>query len=128
MVTQVVHLGGTMGLGPASVLEEILELRFENGMNEFSLHGEDDYPYLSLMVRQGQAYLHFFPEEGHPGFHSVGDDDHRGTESVAFPLGTLRETVEVPLRSVISTEQAIQAAIAFARTGELPAQVQWDEL
>lgn len=120
------HFGGEVDVTDAAALDDILGLRFCDGVNEYWLCGEGRYPLLAILVRGAVACLHFFPAEGHPGFVSVGDGAPGGKR--VFYTNTPTEEIEVDSSAVVPFDQARQAAHAFFRSRVIPGSVHWDEL
>ena len=103
-----------------------LKMRDSEGDAEFILYREDiENQCLSMCVAGNQWYLYFFPEDVSVcGFQSLGDDrDNRGITHM--PAGS---NIEVSNYTLLTSEAALNAAVEFMETGEMPLCVEWDEV
>lgn len=103
-----------------------------DGVNEFLIAQErNSYPYFILLVNGLYANVSFIPSEESAGFQAFSDDtemDLDPEESTIFYTNTPTEEIEIYNDYVIPKSLAMQIAIEFVKTGDLPDCVEWDEL
>lgn len=122
------HFLGKTECNTCEELEQVLELRTEKGVNEFTLELETYYPYLIMHVNKDYAYVHYFWDDG-PGSASMdesnGLDEYGYTE---FYLGDECTELLRPNFQVVSFAKAKSAALEFFKTKSRPTNIEWMEL
>ena len=122
------HFLGKTECNTYEELVQILELKNENGVNEFTLELETCYPYLIMHVNKDYAYVHYFGDDG-PGSASMdesnGLDEYGNTE---FYLGDKYTKLLRPNYQVVSFAKAKSAALEFLKTKSRPTNIEWMEL
>jgi len=83
---------------------------------------EGGYPCLSILVNGERAFVNYFAEEGGDMAASLGDEEAEG--SVKFCGGRH----EVAAYQVIPASSAMECALAFFQSQELPDCMDWEEL
>jgi len=125
---RIAHFGGVCFCHTLEDLISILQVRFNDSVNEFwIMDDEADNPCLAILVNKDIANVTFFPFAGHPGLQSQGDAISEEGFSV-FYTNTPEEEIEVSNDLVISFEQAEQAAEEFFLTNNKPACINWLDL
>jgi hypothetical protein len=109
-------------------LETILMRRHGSGYNSFWLsRGDEEYPTLSLLVKDGLATLNYVPEENDAGFRSGGNlADLKAGEMTTFSINSNRADDVVVLNdAVLPFSAALQAAKEFFASRALPQSIEW---
>jgi hypothetical protein len=108
----------------------VLTQRQVEGANEFWLsHGNQRYPAISLLVKDGLAALHFFRKEYDAGLRSAGNlADLESGATTTFCLTIAGDEVEVLNDAVMPFAVALTVAREFLASNELPQSVEWLEL
>lgn len=111
-------------------LYDIMRKQTNNGVNEFWISIDDEYPALCVLTNGIYAYVHYFKEEGEPGMRVIpADDNGLDKEGVSiFYTNTDSEEITVENSSVIDIEKAIEIVIEFFNTHKLPMCILWEEL
>ena len=112
-------------------IADALSKRRPGEANEFWLsHGEERFPAICVFVRRDVASLIFFPREGHPGFTPSGNPLGlpAGGSQVFLTGVSGKEELKVPNEAVIPFDRAVDVAVEFAKTQELPKSIRWFEL
>lgn len=112
-------------------LEAILMRRHDNSASSFWLaHGVEEYPVLSLLVKDDLATLNFMPKEFDAGFASVGSKTALTPgDTTIFPISNNRADDVVVLNdAVLPFSIALQAAREFFFTKDLPKSLEWKQL
>lgn len=128
---KVVDIDSTYEVNDTHDLECILLRRCDGGFNSFWLsHDAEDYPTLSLLVKNDLATLNYVPEEFDAGFFSVGGKMVLGPPGMTtFSISKSRaDDVAVLNSAVISFCSALQAAKDFFISNALPQSVRWQRL
>ena len=81
------------------------------------------YPCMNLVIKGDASYLCFFSGQDHICYISQNGQKVEGTILIHE-----EEQMEVPLDTIISTSEAIEAARKFFQSKNLPKCVQWLEL
>ena len=112
-------------------VEAILRQRFDSDANAFSLsHNDEDFPMLSVLVKDKLATLNFLERSDEPGFVPTGNAlGLNPNENTVFRASRDRaDDVEVQNDAVVSFLAALEAAKEFFVTKDLPKCVEWFEL
>lgn len=125
------HFLGKTKCNTCEELEQILELKTEKGVNEFTIELDDCccYPYLIVHVNKDYAHVHYFDSDDDVGSASMGENnglDEYG--DMEFYLGDEYTKMLVPDYQVISFAQAKSTALEFFKTKTRPANIEWEEL
>jgi len=108
-----------------SEMREVLAWRDRDGDAEFTLGtSTSQYPYMILSVADERWYLHCFLDDDKAGFHSLGEDRQSEGET-HMPAGC---DIWVPKRALVDGTIALEAAIEFLQTEQLPTCLEWFEL
>ena len=107
--------------------ELFLSRRHGNGVNAFWLsHGNEQYPYMIILVKDGLASLHYFPRDADPGMRSSdGSSDPDSFGMTTFYLNSPSEKLDVINDSIVPFELAVEAAKQFSKSREAPSAVRW---
>lgn len=83
---------------------------------------EGGYPCLSILLKGEQAVVNYFAEEG--GDMAVSFGDENAEETVEFCGGQY----EIASYQVIPSSDALECALAFFHSQEIPDCIDWEEL
>ncbi|WP_277408695.1 Imm1 family immunity protein [Lacrimispora xylanisolvens] len=123
------HFEGKNECNSLDNIEDILTQRTHKGVNEFIIHGEQEFPYMVVLVNNNYAYLHFYKEDDDPGFRSIGGDtDLENDGDSIFYTNTDNEEVSIENVSVVPFSNALTAVKQFFETRDMPKCIEWDEL
>lgn len=127
---EVWDFNGTHTVHDSSELEEIMQTRSDEGLNEFCLsHEGSDHPLLLISVKGDLAAIHYFPRDGHAGFASIGGGLGLGPRGMtSFATGSPVNAIEITNDAVIPFSTALAVAKEFLRSRELPRSIKWLEL
>ncbi|MEO3946881.1 hypothetical protein [Gorillibacterium sp. CAU 1737] len=81
-----------------------------------------DFPCLSILVKDTKAVVNYFSEDNGQMFASLGDLSQEGL--ACFENGKY----EVAAYQVIQPQSALECALHFFRSPEKPSCIQWEEL
>lgn len=103
-----------------------------DGVNEFLIsQDQKPYPYLAVLINEIYAYVSFIPSDESAGLQAFFDDTEMNLDSegiTIFYTNTPSEEIEIYNDYVIPKKLAMQIALEFAETGNLPNCTEWDEL
>jgi hypothetical protein len=119
---------GSLEANDAATLIVILSRRYGEGYNGFWLSHVDQFPAISILVKDEMAYLHYFPEDRHPGFHSYSDPPIWDRETIEFRLDNLSQKQQVDGEAVVPFAVALTVAKEFLASSVRPKSVNWREL
>ena len=123
------HFGGMVECNSVEEARLVLEKRYGNGVNEFWISGENNYPYLGLLVNNELASLGYFSSNDGSIFSSVGTDTELDLgQMTVFYTNTPTEEIGVSNNMVIPIYMALMAVNEFLNTYELPVCIEWFEL
>jgi hypothetical protein len=123
------HFEGKDECNSLDNIDNILTRRTHKGVNEFIIHGEQEFPYMVVLVNNNYAYLHFYKEDDDPGFRSIGGDtDLENDGDSIFYTNTDNEEVSIENVSVVPFSNALMAVKQFFETRDMPKCIEWDEL
>lgn len=123
------HFEGKNECNSLDNIDDILTRRTHKGVNEFIIHGEQEFPYMVVLVNNNYAYLHFYKEDDDPGFRSIGGDtDLEKDGDSIFYTNTDNEEVSIENVSVVPFSNALMAVKQFFETRDMPKCIEWDEL
>ncbi len=126
---RVEHFGGDAVVDSEDRLAEILEVRFEPGVNEFWLSGTEDGPCLSILIRDDYASLHYFASRGDAGAVCQSDGSAGpAAGAVSFRTNSPEEEIEVSAKLVVGVNTAKKAALEFFRSRHRPKSLTWVDL
>jgi hypothetical protein len=128
---KVVDINGVHEANNVHELETILKRRCGNGFNSFWLsHRDEEYPTLSLLVKDELASLTYLPKELDAGFSSIGRmPDLKEGGTITFSISKNRaDDVVVSNDAVLPFSAALQAAKEFFHSKGLPQSVEWLQL
>ena len=116
----------------ASVEEvaDILRTRFDTNSNSFNLsHDDDEYPLLSILVKDELATLSYFARDNEPGWVPTGSATGSKAETTLFHISRYpADDLQVQNDAVVSFATALNAAAEFFNSKELPTSINWLEL
>ena len=126
---KIYHFCGNDDCKSLGELSEILEIRYDKRINEFTLIDEErKYPFLEIMVNDENASLTFYPKERGQMFQSIGENNGMNSnETSLFFIGTPNQETEVGNEFVVPFAKAKEAAIEFFSTLSLPTCIEWSE-
>lgn len=123
------HFEGKTECNSLDNIDDILTRRTYKGVNEFIIHGEQEFPYMVVLVNNNYAYLHFYKEEDDPCFRSIGGDtDLEKDGDSIFYTNTDNEEVSIENVSVVPFSNALMAVKQFFETRDMPKCIEWEEL
>jgi hypothetical protein len=128
---KVVDINGVYEPTNIHELETILMKTCGNGFNSFWLsHEGEEYPTLSLLVKDNLATLNYLPKEYDAGFRSVGRvPGLKPGDTTTFSINTNRaDDLIVQNDAVLPFSTALQAAKEFFFSKDLPRSVDWLQL
>ncbi|MFN0017871.1 MAG: hypothetical protein ACKVP0_06400 [Pirellulaceae bacterium] len=128
---KVVDINGVYQANNFHELETLLMRRCENGLNCFWLsHGDEEYPTLSLLVKDEVASLNYIPKEFDAGFVSVTSMPVlKKGETTTFSISkNAADDVVVSNESVLTFSAALRAVKEFFHSKALPELVEWLQL
>lgn len=126
---KVSHFGGMIDCETVETLEQVLNMRYGSGVNEFWISGEEENPCLAVLVNNDYANLTYFPDDGHPGFQSIGMETGLDQHEISiFYTNTPEEEIEVNNDTVIPFSKALEAAKEFFTSTGMPKSIEWLEL
>lgn len=122
------HFVGKNQCDTLEELERILQIRNPKNENEFILGGEQQYPYVTVTVKEDLATIHYMKDEGY-AYIAVGGNSKVGSEG-ATAFHSCSETEEMTMDNayVLDMDDAIRAAKEFFVTMKLPEGMKWEEL
>ena len=128
---KVVDINGLHEASNVHELETILMRRCDKGSNSFWLsHGDEEYPTLSLLVKDELASLNYIPKEFEAGYSSLGrmpELDERGTTCFSISKNPA-DDVFVSNDAVLPFSAALRAAKEFFYSKGLPQSIEWIQL
>lgn len=111
-----------------SELLNVLKHRSKGNSNEFELRTEREYPFLTILIKDGLACVHYFKDEDDCGHCAYAEDNGVKEDYVVFNMGSENSETEISKDLVISVEQAYIAAKDFYETHEMTNKMKWIEL
>jgi hypothetical protein len=115
----------------SSEFEGLLRMRIDNSYNAFWIsHDGEEYPTLSLLVRDDFSVLHYIPEEFNAGYQSVGNGpglDALGVTSFSISRNT-GDDVQVTNEAIVPFSTALLVANEFFHSIARPNCIEWFEL
>lgn len=111
-------------------IPKILMKQTHNGVNEFWISIDQNYPVICVLTNQNYAYVHFFEEEGETGLQIVSDvDTGLDLEGMSiFYTNTDMEEVNIQNSSVVDIKKAVEIVREFWTTHQLPQCIKWEKL
>lgn len=126
---RVVHCGGTIHCNSLEDLQAVLLHRSENNANDFELYGNNDYPYLTILVHDPWACVHFFASAVDCGRYAYSVEKQLNEdEYTSFWIGSSTEVTEISNHLVIPFSSALVIAQDFFRRLNRSEIVNWFEL
>jgi hypothetical protein len=125
---QVADINGVHQAMDIAELESFLTARIEDRFNSFWLrHDDEEFPTLSILVRDNLTVLYYIPQEFEAGFRSVGSSQEveaggHTTFSISRNSG---DDVVVTNDALIPFREALSAAKEFYCSSSLPGCVNW---
>jgi hypothetical protein len=112
---KIYHFGGIAECKTIGELSPILDIRYDTGVNEFSMIDEKkDYPYLIAMVNNEYAVLTFSPKEEGQMFQAIGENTGLNpAEMNVFYFGKPNQETQVWNEFVVPFAKAKEAAVEF---------------
>jgi hypothetical protein len=130
-IVKIIDFERTQEVQDLHEFENVLMVRYKNNVNAFWLsHGDEDYPTLSIMVKNDLAALHYIPSEKEAGFRSIGSCPglKRGdTTCFSISLNTADDIEELN-DAIVSFSVAYKVAQEFYSSKGLPRSIEWLEL
>lgn len=120
------HFGGSFSGISAEEADDILKIRFGNGVNEYWISLEGEYPCLAVMINGGLGSVTYFPDDKCAGSQSYGGEN--AGKTVTFYTNSPEEITELDGRYTVSSALALRAAREFVFTGIRPVCIEWVEL
>ena len=111
-----------------SELLNALKQRSNCNSNDFELRTEQEYPYLSVLVKGDLACVHFFENEEDCGHYAYTKDNDLNEDYIVFNMGSPDFETEISGDLVIPVEQAYIIAEDFFEKQEMSNKVNWFEL
>lgn len=124
----VADFNGEKKCNTASELQEILKARSKAQSNEFELRTDSEYPYLTILVKNGYACVHFFDGTNECGYYAYSGGNGLTEDFVVFNMGSETAETEISKDMVVSAEQTREIAIDFFKTKKRSERVTWFEL
>ena len=128
---KVVEINGSSDADDLDSLETILTKKYRNGYNSFWLsHGSQEYPALSLLVKDDLATLTYIPNDQSAGYRSIGNiPTLKPGYSTSFSISNSpADDVVVLNEAILPFSIALKVAKEFFVSERLPQSVQWLEL
>ena len=110
-----------------SELLDALKQRSEGNSNDFELRTEQEYPFLSILVKGDLACVHFFENESDCGHYAYTNDNELKEDFIVFNMGSEEFETEISKDLVIPVEQAYIIAEDFYEKKEMSNKVNWFE-
>jgi hypothetical protein len=122
---RLIDFNGTHCTRDAADLDRLLSPSSNDRVNELLMsHEPDDYPLLTVLLKDNSAALFYTPADGDAGFASVGQDaDSR--EMTIFSTGSAAQQIQVSNRAVVPISLALIAAKEFMVSVALPKSLSW---
>ena len=108
-------------------LDKILQKRYKNCSNEFSLETEEGFPKLCILVNGIYACVHYFRDEEDCGLYAYTDDKIT-LNNIVFHIGNENDETEISENMIISNDLAIELARCFFKNQSMSEKVKWFEL
>lgn len=123
------HFGGIEYATTVSELCKILGKRYGNGVNEFWINEEKQKtPCMAILVNKDWANVTYFPDTYSSGFQSVGNKEGLNpNESSIFYVNNLKEEIEIGNDTIVTADEALEAAIQFFHNRKIPTCIGWAE-
>jgi hypothetical protein len=122
---------GSRNVRSVAQLEQVLQSRFTDQLNEFTLTPDaSDYPRLWIFVRGDLAAIYYYrADDGRAGYVSVGGKlNLNPKEMTVFSIGESGETIDVLNEFIVPFSEALEAAKEFFHSQEMPRSIKWLEL
>jgi len=132
----VYHFAGEVECNTFEDVEKILQIRtkeFANGFtlpeeaNTFTLCGENNFPFMIMMVKSDIASLYIVLEEGDAGYVSI-DSLEEDKSGITIFYADNGEKVEVLNCYCLSFSKALSVCKEFFETMCLPKCIDWEKL
>lgn len=107
-------------------LKQIMKITNNQGMNEFWMSNDMDYPCLCISVNGEFAHVHYFSEEGDPGYQAIGDLEL--VDDMMVFIANTNEEINIENGYILKKDDAIKVAFEFFNSQDLPKCVKWEEL
>lgn len=123
------HFGGIETATNANELYEILSKRYGEDVNEFWItENNQENPCLAILVNKDLANVTYFPDADSLGFQSVGNQGNLNPDEFSvFYTNTPEEEIEIRNCTIISFEEALEAAFEFFGNSQIPTSIKWSE-
>jgi len=122
------HFIGKKECNNIEELEAILAIRTAKGVNEFSISGDNYYPYLVITVKEHYAVVNYLKEEG-SAYIAIGGNSEFGSDGcTVFNSCSETEEMEMDNYYVLDFSDAKIVAKDFFNNMELSENVKWSEL
>ncbi len=126
---KVFHFGGETDCTNIEELNSVLANKHENNSNEFELRGNEEYPFMTILVKGEWACVHFFENEDDCGHYAYSDKKVLDEDGyTTFYMGSATSETEISNQLVIPFSTAINVAKEFFTTSEMSKCVEWFEL
>jgi hypothetical protein len=129
---KVQDFGGTHSVRFIAELEELLQARFKDQLNEFSLCADSsDYPLLWIFVKGDLVAIYYIPADGQAGYVSIGGQMNLDPKKMTtFQIGGFDpgDTIDVHNEFIVPFSEALKVAKEFFHSQELPRSIKWFEL
>lgn len=121
--------GGETTCESLEELNSILENRHENDSNEFELYGQEQYPFMTILVSGKWACVHFFESEDDCGHYAYCDKNEiEDDEYITFYTGSPTFETEISNTLVIPFSLAQVVAQDFFLFSKMSEKIQWFKL
>jgi hypothetical protein len=109
-------------------LLNVLKQRSKGNSNDFELRTDQEYPFLTILVKDELACVHFFLNEEDCGHYAYTDNKVLNEDYIIFNIGSENSETKISKDLVISVEQAYIIAKDFYEKLEMSKKVKWFEL
>ncbi|MCD7742137.1 MAG: hypothetical protein LUI06_08040 [Ruminococcus sp.] len=123
------HFGGIEAVNTLDEVCEVLRKRYGDDVNEFWItYDNQENPCLAILVNKEFANVTYFPDAESIGFQSVGiPSGFNSDEFSVFCTNTPEEEIEISNSTIITFDEALQAALDFFQNPKLPNCIKWSE-
>jgi len=127
---QITDFREAQSVADGQALIHLLKKRYGNDeVNKFDLNEVGKaYPWLSIHVRSNLAVLHYFESEGGDFCISSSGGNAVANEDTEFFESEGAEAVSLPQSAIVSSDEAIKAALEFLGGCKRPECIEWLDL
>ena len=126
---RVFHFGGETECLNLEALNDVLMKRHENDSNEFELYGDENYPFMTVLVCEDLACVHYFRDEDDCGHYAYCDENKLDEDGYTiFYMGSATSETEISNKLVIPFSLALVAAQEFYLSRKMSEKLNWFEV